>query len=124
MEGSIVALERKACPACGQLRETGNLLMTQSTKHLFHEKYVTTGFGICEDCKKIAIENKAVWFCEIKSTKETVKIGRVFLLKSEALDGIEKEHKEFAKENHWMAVDEKTANEFENAITGGKNGKE
>lgn len=124
MEGSIVAMEKKVCPACGNLHETGNLLMTRSFEHLFNEKYVTNGFDLCENCKKIAIENNGVWFCEIRNTKETIEIGRSFLLKSEALDNAEEGHKKFAKENHWIAIDNETANNFENTLMGDKNGKE
>lgn len=124
MEGSIVAMEKKVCPACGKLHETGNLLMTQSMKHLFHKTYAINGFEVCEDCKKIAIENNGVWFSEIIDTKESIGIQRSFLMKMSVLDNAEEGHKEFAKENHWIAIDKETANNFENTFMGDKNGKE
>lgn len=122
MEGSIVAMEKKVCPACGKLHETGNLLMTQSMNHLFHEKYIINGFEVCEDCKKIAIENNGVWFSEIIQTKESIGCRRSFLMKMKTLDGVEETQKEFAKENHWIAIDKETANVFENIVKGEKNG--
>lgn len=120
--GYMVAWEKNICPACGEEFETKSILIIQNLNKLFQEKYITTGFSLCEDCINIAIENNGIWFCEITKTKENIRTGRSFLMKMKVLDNAEEGHKKFAKENHWIAIDKETANNFENTLMGDKNG--
>ena len=56
--GNVAALEKNICPACGKEFETKTVLITRNLNKLFQERYVTTGFGLCEDCINIAKEKK------------------------------------------------------------------
>lgn len=121
MEGSIVAMEKKICPACGKEYETGNLIMSQKLKQIFNEKYITTGFEPCEECKNLAIKNNSVWFCELIKNKDSIEARRSFLIKNKVLENDEKS-KKFAEEHHWIAIDSDVATYFEK-INGEDNGK-
>ena len=117
--GNIAALEKNICPACGKEFETKNILITQNLNKLFQEKYVTTGFGLCEDCINKAKENNGVWLCEITESKNCYSIGRSFLLKMKGI--IEKspeEIKNHAENEHWLAIDSEDANRLSGVMDG------
>ena len=107
--GDIAALEKNICPACGKEFLTRNILITQNLNKLFQEKYITTGFSLCEDCINKAKENNGVWLCEIIESKNCYSIGRSFLLKMKAIEKLPEEIKNRAENEHWLAIDSKGA---------------
>ena len=51
-EKSYVALEQHQCPICGELFDTGNLLLDRRLKDSL-EKYTVTGFSPCPEHQKL-----------------------------------------------------------------------
>ena len=107
--GDIAALEKNICPACGKEFLTRNILITQNLNKLFQEKYITTGFSLCEDCINKAKENNGVWLCEIIESKNCYSTGRSLLLKMKAIEKLPEEIKNRAENEHWLAIDSKGA---------------
>jgi hypothetical protein len=49
---SYVTMERKVCIVCGKEYETNALLLDKHLRNKF-DKHTTTGFGMCEEHKKL-----------------------------------------------------------------------
>ena len=116
--GYMVALEKNICPACGKEFETKNILITQNLNKLFQERYITTGFSLCEDCINKAKENNGVWLCEIIESKNCYSTGRSFLLKVEAIEKLPEEIKNRAENEHWLAINSKHADHLSGVMDG------
>lgn len=117
--GDMVALEKNICPACGKEFLTKNILITQNLNKLFQEKYITTGFSLCEDCINNAKENNGVWLCEItEESKDCYSIGRSFLLKMKVIEKSPEEIKNHAENEHWLAIDSKQADHLSGVMDG------
>lgn len=116
--GNVAALEKNICPACGKEFETKTVLITRNLNKLFQEKYVTTGFSLCEDCINNAKENNGVWLCEITESKNCYSSGRSFLLKMRAIENVSEEIKNHAKNKHWFAIDSDYADQLSRLMDG------
>lgn len=64
MEKSYVTLEQHACPVCLKTFDTGNLLLDDELRDVF-EKYTVTGYGLCEEHKKV-VEDGYVILVEVR----------------------------------------------------------
>lgn len=64
MEKSYVTLEQHACPVCLKTFDTGNLLLDDKLRDVF-EKYTVTGYGLCEEHKKV-VEDGYVILVEVR----------------------------------------------------------
>ena len=116
--GNVAALEKNICPACGKEFETKTVLITRNLNKLFQERYVTTGFGLCEDCINIAKENNGVWLCEIIKSKNCYSTGRSFLLKMKVIENSPEEIKNRAENEHWLAIDSEHADHLSRVMDG------
>lgn len=114
----MVALEKNICPACGKEFETKSVLIIQNLNKLFQERYITTGFSLCEDCINKAKENNGVWLCEIIESKNCYRIGRSFLLKMKVIENSPEEIKNHAENEHWLAIDSNYADHLSGVMDG------
>lgn len=64
MEKSYVTLEQHVCPVCLKTFDTGNLLLDDKLRDVF-EKYTVTGYGLCEEHKKV-VEDGYVILVEVR----------------------------------------------------------
>ena len=64
MEKSYVTLEQHVCPVCMKTFDTGNLLLDDILRDVF-EKYTVTGYGLCEEHKKV-VEDGYVILVEVR----------------------------------------------------------
>lgn len=64
MEKSYVTLEQHACPVCLKTFDTANLLLDDKLRDVF-EKYTVTGYGLCEEHKKV-VEDGYVILVEVR----------------------------------------------------------
>lgn len=64
MEKSYVTLEQHVCPVCLKTFDTGNLLLDEKLRDVF-EKYTVTGYGLCEEHKKV-VEDGYVILVEVR----------------------------------------------------------
>lgn len=64
MEKSYVTLEQHVCPVCLKTFDTGNLLLDNKLRDVF-EKYTVTGYGLCEEHKKV-VEDGYVILVEVR----------------------------------------------------------
>lgn len=64
MEKSYVTLEQHVCPVCMKTFDTGNLLLDDNLRDVF-EKYTVTGYGLCEEHKKV-VEDGYVILVEVR----------------------------------------------------------
>jgi len=55
MEKSHVSMEQKVCIVCGQLYDSGSILLDRRLKQSM-DRYTITGFGMCEEHKKLTDE--------------------------------------------------------------------
>lgn len=64
MDKSYVTLEQHVCPVCLKTFDTGNLLFDDKLCNVF-EKYTVTGYGLCEEHKKV-VEDGYVILVEVR----------------------------------------------------------
>lgn len=64
MEKSYVTLEQHVCPVCLKTFDTGNLLLDDKLRDVF-KKYTVTGYGLCEEHKKV-VEDGYVILVEVR----------------------------------------------------------
>lgn len=64
MEKSYVTLEQHVCPVCLKTFDTGNMLLDDKLRDVF-EKYTVTGYGLCEEHKKV-VEDGYVILVEVR----------------------------------------------------------
>ena len=83
MEKSYVTLEQHACPVCLKTFDTGNLLLDDKLRDVF-EKYTVTGYGLCEEHKKV-VEDGYVILVEVRERpqkgQDTYRTGNTAYLK-------------------------------------------
>lgn len=65
---SYVTMEQKLCPVCGELQDTGALLLDKKMKDEFDTK-TTTGYKLCKSCQKKKDKGYvAIIICDEKKT--------------------------------------------------------
>lgn len=83
MEKSYVTLEQHVCPVCMKTFDTGNLLLDDKLRDVF-EKYTVTGYGLCEEHKKV-VEDGYVILVEVmeppKKGQDPYRTGNTAYLK-------------------------------------------
>ena len=83
MEKSYVTLEQHVCPVCLKTFDTGNLLLDDKLRDVF-EKYTVTGYGLCEEHKKV-VEDGYVILVEVmeppKKGQDPYRTGNTAYLK-------------------------------------------
>lgn len=83
MEKSYVTLEQHVCPVCLKTFDTGNLLFDDKLRDVF-EKYTVTGYGLCEEHKKV-VEDGYVILVEVmeppKKGQDPYRTGNTAYLK-------------------------------------------
>lgn len=101
---NICALEQRQCIVCGTVFETGSLILDRKINRGFKDRYVVTGYGLCDDCKKQATDNNGVWLVEDEGNRRVCikkeamnlseeqehhcKILPVFMMTSKDMDGL------------------------------------
>lgn len=123
-DGSIAALEKNICPACGKEFETGNIIMTKDLNKRFQDKYILTGLSLCEDCMKMAEEKDCIWFCEVIQIDDGCATRRSFLMKKHLIENETETLKVHAEKNRWVAIGIEDADILSTIMNGDKNGKE
>lgn len=88
----FVAMEKKICPICGKEYETGAILMDRRLRKSFESRYVITGYGECDDCKKrlddgyialIVIKNAETEGRSRLKMEDANRTGEILFLKAE-----------------------------------------
>lgn len=74
MDKSYVTLEQKQCPICGELHDTGTVLMDNKLRERF-ERTTVTGFELCPTHQKVIDEGYIV----LVACDEPARAGKVQL---------------------------------------------
>lgn len=96
-DGQFVALEQRQCVVCGELYETGSLLMDTMGRNVFENKYACTGLGLCPEHQKfvddgyiicIEVNNKPSKDGELMKPEDADRTGNLCYIKKEVAQEI------------------------------------